>query len=1056
MRDYKAVNQNGSAPHMKNKVKILLIVFFLMILSPGLFAQFYNGSQVSFGKNRVQYNDYLWSFMRFDKFDTYFYLNGKPLAIYTAKYANKYIREMQSRFDFDLDDNIQFIIFNKLSDLKESNIGLISDEQYNIGGVTYLVGSKVFIYYDGSHKNFETQIKAGISNVIFNQMMYGGKFSSNMKNTMLLSLPNWFSQGLISYMSDEWNTELDNIVRDAIVSDRYNKFNNITGTDAVYAGHSIWNFIASRYGKSTIPNIIYMSKISRSVENGFLYVLGISFSTLLEEWRAYYKESFEKVKHFDNPEENTHLLKKIKKDRIYSKLKISPNGRFAAFTTNELDQHKVWIYDLETKKTKKIMKAGYKLEEKADESYPLLAWHPNGKVLSIITETKGNILLHYYTIETKKMEAKEMHNFDKIVDFSYSHDGKFLALSAVQKGQTDIFVYTLSSNTIEQITKDIYDDFHPRFFMDSKYIIFSSNRLHDTIKHDIETHKKDYKELLDKQDYNDLFIYSFNSKDPLLKRITNTPWANEKEPVVYDKMHFSYLSDKNGIYNRYVGSLDSSISFVDTITHYRYFTRSFPVTDYNRNIIEHDISTKAKKTAEIIYSGGVYKMYVEDLPLSKNINASVLQHTHYMNYLIKGPDREERDSVIKARDIKEETKKRFINVHFDENSKKESKSDTSNIDIENYEFNNESLKDLKDNSKNDSIVKINIDPKDSVEFILPKQRNYNVEYSINKIVNQLDFTYLNNNYQAYTGGGSPIFNIPGLNAFFKVGAIDLMEDYRITGGFRLSADLNNNEYIISFENLKKRMDKEIVFHRKSVEDIQSYSIIRTYSHELYYMLKWPFDKVISLRGTARIRNDDIVFLSTDLANLKEPNVNNTWAGLKLEYVYDNTRAKGLNLFYGTRYKLFAEYFNLLGENEDLFVIGLDYRRYIKIHRTFIWANRFAASTSFGSQKLIYYLGGVDNDLFPKFNQDIPIDRDQNYAFQTLATNMRGFDQNIRNGNSFAVINSELRFPVFAYFSRKPIKSEFLRNFQLIGFGDVGSAWTGSNPYSGENALFEKV
>ncbi|MCD4679609.1 MAG: hypothetical protein K8S00_04410, partial [Bacteroidales bacterium] len=82
------------------------------------------------------------------------------------------------------------------------------------------------------------------------------------------------------------------------------------------------------------------------------------------------------------------------------------------------------------------------------------------------------------------------------------------------------------------------------------------------------------------------------------------------------------------------------------------------------------------------------------------------------------------------------------------------------------------------------------------------------------------------------------------------------------------------------------------------------------------------------------------------------------------------------------------------------------RKYIKIHRTFIWANRFAASTSFGNNRLIYYMGGVDNWLFPKFNNSVPVAFDQGYAYQTLATNMRGFDQNIRNGNSFFVYNTE--------------------------------------------------
>ena len=74
-------------------------------------------------------------------------------------------------------------------------------------------------------------------------------------------------------------------------------------------------------------------------------------------------------------------------------------------------------------------------------------------------------------------------------------------------------------------------------------------------------------------------------------------------------------------------------------------------------------------------------------------------------------------------------------------------------------------------------------------------------------VSQLDNTLLNQTYQIFTGGG--IFFNPGLNGFFKLGIRDLLEDYRITGGFRLSGDLNSNEYYMSYENLKKRLDKTI-------------------------------------------------------------------------------------------------------------------------------------------------------------------------------------------------------------------------------------------------------
>jgi hypothetical protein len=110
----------------------------------------------------------------------------------------------------------------------------------------------------------------------------------------------------------------------------------------------------------------------------------------------------------------------------------------------------------------------------------------------------------------------------------------------------------------------------------------------------------------------------------------------------------------------------------------------------------------------------------------------------------------------------------------------------------------------------------------------------------------------------------------------------------------------------------------------------------------------------------------------------------------------------------------------------------------------------------GSSKIVFMLGGIDNWLFPKINEDIQVDPEVNYIYKSLATQMRGFPQNIRNGNSYAVFNTELRIPIFKYFSDLPLKSSFLENFMIVPFADIGTAWTGPNPYSEENSLHKRI
>ena len=81
-----------------------------------------------------------------------------------------------------------------------------------------------------------------------------------------------------------------------------------------------------------------------------------------------------------------------------------------------------------------------------------------------------------------------------------------------------------------------------------------------------------------------------------------------------------------------------------------------------------------------------------------------------------------------------------------------------------------------------------------------------------------------------------------------------------------------------------------------------------------------------------------------------------------------------------------------------------------------------------------------------FNTTNPPANDQSYAFESLAVNMRGFIQNIANGNNAVVINSEFRLPIVSTFFNRTINNSFLNNFQITQFIDLGTAWNGA--YSG--------
>jgi len=1029
---------------MKYKV-ILITIISIILFSKGSDAQFYNGHQMTFGKNRVQYNEFVWQYLRFDDFDIYYNQEGKELAKYTSEYVAEIMPEMETFFSYVLQDRIIFIVYNKLSDFRQSNIGLVTGStQFNVGGVTQISDNKVFLYFETDHEKYKIQIKKAIAQVILTQMLYGDEFKEKVTNSTLLSLPEWYEKGLISYASTEWSIDIENKIKDGITSGKFKNINHLTGAEAEIAGHSIWYYIAEEYGSDAIPNIIYLTRINKNADSGLMYVLGASIKYITPDWLEFFKKRFSSITNYSETTE-TPLIPKPAKNTVYQQIRIHPDGQKLAFTKNIYGKYTICIIDLTTNQTIKVLTLGHKIDQINDYTYPVLQWHPTGKILTYIIEKEGSIYLYQYFLETEEIRERKLIDFTKVLSFSFSEDGKRIVLSAVKNGFTDIFVLNIAGGVNTRITNDLADDLNPEFIENSKKIIFSSNRISDTLKIEtFENHDEVAKDF-------DIFIYDFNNDNNILTKISSTNYANETLPTEISKNTYLYLSDENGISNLYTATFDSTISYIDTTTHYRYFSTSYPLTNNYQGILEYDINKD--KIAQISISDNVYKMYINNLDTKKKTTiTSSIKNTEFRDVLNKNIVKQEQEKVLEQLKIEKENKRidSIANLPLENFPN----PDSLEIDINNYVFEIEKETPYKYIYEKEFGTKSNADT-----TVFPKAKIYMTTFYKNYIVNQIDFGVLSESYQKYVTTQPYYFN-PGVNLFFKMGLNDLFEDYKIVGGVRLGIIEDSYEYLLSVEDLKSRLDKQYLFHRQTILTTDNYNASKVITNEAMYILRYPFSQVACIKSTISVRYDKELQLSSDFKTMITKPEYSIFASAKAEYIFDNTFDLGLNLYNGIRSKVFAEFYQQVeGNYDNITVLGCDLRFYKKIHRTFIFASRFAASSSFGTGKVLYYLGGVDNwttfsfgdpENSNRFDNTVNVNEDQNFIYQAVATNLRGFRQNARNGNNFALINAELRMPIIRYLANRPINSDFFNNFQIVGFFDVGSAWAGLSPFDEKN------
>jgi hypothetical protein len=964
------------------------------------------------------------------------------------------------------------VVYNSFNDLQQSNIGIGIDWQ-NTGGVTKLVNNKMIVYYDANHNNLRKQVRQGIARILVDNLLFGDDLGEFAGNQALLDLPVWLTDGYVAYAAENWSPALDDKLKSSLLSGKYRTFYQFAFKEPELAGHAFWHFIAQNYRRDNVTYFLYLSRIYKSLNSASLKVTRKKFKDLLSEFMEKESERYQNDLRGrrNQPKGSVVAVEELKNGKDYYRFQANPIPRNNTYAM--VKYHKgvycVLLEDLSDKR-KILLKAGI-LNNQAELNphYPLMAWDPKGsRLLVIYTEANKIKMFTYDVVKRIKTNKQELPDFQIIQDAKFMLDANTLVISGVKNGQSDIFVYKINDQTTQQITNDPYDDLDPSFvaFPNKSGIIFASNRPSgDAPKGDTVIPSRNH--------FNIFLVDNWNrSEYRQVSQLSRLKYGQARSPLQYNVSHFTFVSDENGIGNRYAGFFTTKRAGLDTIVKvgeeylrnplpadldstlkawsktepdsvgYISITSDsayvFPITNYQSGLLESRGAGDNNQVSEVRQEGDLkflYKLRINDDVLKRrNINA---KPTEFVKELMAEERRAKADPIF-----------------YDKNAPQI--TDTSKEkDLFQTEFDN-------DPNKVTGEVKTDIIPQEAKEPLLKSAKlyDYKLRFSNDYLVSGFNNSVLVNRFQPYAGGAGPIYlsNTDIVNGIIRMGISDLFEDIKFMGGFRISTNLRDNDYFASFQNLRKRFDWGLTYYRAiqndfpiydpNTEPIKAYISNKLFSNIYQGNISYPFDQVRSIRLKAGYRSDRVV-LKTDANVPPALGYEDTllrYGMAHLEYVHDNSINPALNIWNGLRYKIYMDVASRLvsgdQEGRNTFNFGTDIRYYLPLYRNFIWAGRGAADVSWGNQKLIYYLGGVDGWIAPKFNNANRPAPDNTYAFQSLALNLRGHKQNAANGNNAVVINSEFRLPIFTTFFNRPVNNAFLRNFQVVQFTDLGTAWNG--------------
>ncbi len=1040
--------------------KIWSILFFL-ISSNILWSQ---TTQIEFGQNRVQYHDFEFMHYETENLHVYFYMGGQELGKFVVLAGEELIQYMEEKLDYRINSQIEILIYNDISDLAQTNVGLGRDF-YNVGGTTRIIDNKLFVYFDGDHNHLVESLKKGFAELYIRAMMTGGNLQEILQNTFLMSLPAWFKPGLANYIGSRWNTTLDDELRNYFLYVKNPSLKKLLAQQPDFGGQAVWHYIEARFGEASIQDILYMTRINRSANNGFNYVVGESLDNILIACEQYYYDTYVQDT-FNRQQLDIEKIKTAAKKDIEHVL-ISPDGKYLAYSIHQGGFFKVFTKDIATGKKKKVVRAGFKSDNYPfDYSYPLLAWTPGATRLSVVYERRDEIQHHIFNNKGKKVSSKPIRKLDRVYQIAYTPDGNKLILSGQHRGQSDIFLYDLVLDALTPVTNDMFDDLYPAYYTQGDSIsgiLFVSNR------NTTDLANPSLDSVLPLGNF-DLYFYNINQENYKLSELSQTSFAQEKGVSSLSNGTFSYLSDESGIYNIYAGTLTPYISGYDTLITLQEVSGDTiieitPIISYNAEVSPQSDFAYAAKEFSLERNGtAIALLAAPKKPIATSVDLQL---------------RKPRSTVYRDNSSKS-SESDISKEEITQLSAYQTEIDALVVDTFAFYFESDFNNTIYTQKEKDSISAIGVingssnvaEQGDEVSlqrkyapFFASRIVSYTPRFTSDYVVTQVDNSLLPFAYQNYNINGGA-FNQPTLNGMITFGVKDVLENHRLVGGFRIPTNFDGTDVYVSYNNVKKRLDQRYLFYRSSDKIVGTIeypagkyntAVGRPKTHYLEARLSYPLDVTKSIRLTVGYRNDRLLVAYTDTFTLGfRDDINENWSLIRLEYVKDNAKEIQFNIPEGFKCKAYTEFFKDWSRKKtDVFTVGFDMRYYLKIHKNIIWANRLAGASSFGHEKILYFLGGVDSWLNQSYNYNNPTDVSYNYAFQTVVTNMRGYPQNARNGNSFTVLNSELRVPLFSYLLQRPLKSSFFKNFQLIGFFDMGAAYKGltlfdnDNPYRSE-------
>ena len=448
---------------MVSKPAVVIVAVVAMLISTNAHAQF--------GRNRVHYDRLDFRLLQTPHFDIYYYDDEEEAVGYAAQMAERWYARFSSILHHTFAHRQPLILYASHSHFVQTNLsgGPVGE---GIGGFTERTKSRIAMPFTPGLGETEHVLGHEIAHA------FQIDIAKSVKQDAF-SLPGWFIEGMAEYLSLGPATAHTSMwVRDAARHNRLPTLEQLN--DPKYFpyrfGHALWSYLAGEYGDRLFGDVLR----SRA-RGGIKRLEQVTGRTAMEITRAWHDSI--PAASSARPEVDG-LVIAGRQGRMQLGPALSPDGRRVMFLS-ERDRLSVDLFLADTEKDKGARKI---VSTAADSHFDSLqyidssgAWDRSGHRFVIAAVRSGQAMLALVDVTRGDREEIPLPGVSQVFNPSWSPDGSQIVVSGLKGGLADLFIYSVTTKTLRQLTADPFADVQPAWSPDGSTLAFATDRFTSSV-----------------------------------------------------------------------------------------------------------------------------------------------------------------------------------------------------------------------------------------------------------------------------------------------------------------------------------------------------------------------------------------------------------------------------------------------------------------------------------------------------------------------------------------------------------------------------------------------